>query len=260
VRSGRPDLGELRAVAQPPDVIGRVSGEHWAGKLYMRHVSIRFTRALAPTRATPDGLTWGMLVAGLAAAAVLTVPHWWAALVTVLLVQLQLLLDCSDGELARWRRRTGPSGIYIDRLGHYVTDAGLAIAVGVRAGGGLGSINGWTSVGLAAGVLVLLVKAETDLVHVARAGAGLPQVTDDAGTAAPRQSLVRRLRRMVLRVPFYRALLALELSLLALLAAVIDAAAATDQATKLLAVSLPVIGVIVVAGHLLGVLSSGRLR
>ena len=258
--SVRPDLDELRAVAQPYDVMARVSGEHWAGKVYMRHVSIRLTRMLVPTPVTPDGLTWGMLVAGLAAALVLTVPHWWAALLTVLLVQLQLLFDCSDGELARWRRRTGASGIYIDRLGHYVTDAGLAIAVGVRTDGGLGSIDGWTTVGLVAGVLVLLVKAETDLVHVARAGAGLPRVVDDAGTATPRMSLVRRVRRMVVRVPFYRALLALELSLLALVAAVVDAAASTDLATKVLAVSLPVIGVIVVAGHLLGVLTSGRLR
>ena len=48
-------LEELRAVAQPETVVGRVSGEHWAGRLYMRQISIHLTRALVNTRVTPDG-------------------------------------------------------------------------------------------------------------------------------------------------------------------------------------------------------------
>lgn len=260
MRSSRPSIAELRAVAQPPEVLGRVSGEHWAGALYMRHVSLYLTRALIPTRATPDGLTWGMLVSGVAAAAVLTVPRWWAALIALVLVQLQLLLDCSDGELARWRRTTGASGIYIDRLGHYVTDAGLAVAVGVHADGGLRSIDGWTTLGLAAAVLVLLTKAETDLVHVARAATGLGRVTDDAATAAPRRSLLRRVRSTVLRAPFHRLLLAVELSTVAFVVAVVDAFADDLSAIRVLTVVVTAVAGIVVAAHLLGVLASSRLR
>ena len=259
-REPRPDLETLRAVAQPPEVVGRVSGEHWAGRLYMRHLSIRLTRLVAPTPITPDGMTWLMIVAGLGAAFVLTVPHWWSAVAAMLLIQLQLLIDCSDGELARWRRRTGPSGIYLDRLGHYVTDAGLAIAVGVHADGGLSHRAGWTTLGLLTGVLVLITKAETDLVQAARASAGLTPAPDDAVTATPHVSLVRRLRRAVAHVPFNRALLAFEMTVLAAIAAVADAVAGTALGMHVLAVTLLVVACIVVVAHLLSVLTSGRLR
>jgi phosphatidylglycerophosphate synthase len=250
----------MRAVAQPPQVVSRVSGEHWAGRLYMRHLSIRLTRLLEPTRVSPDGLTWLMIAAGLAAALVLTVPHWWAAVIAMVLIQVQLLVDCSDGELARWRNRTGPAGIYLDRLGHYATDAGMAIAVGVHADGGLAHIGGWTTLGLATGVLVLMTKAETDLVHVARAGAGLPPARDDVATATPQVSLLRRLRRMAGRMPFNRALLALEMSVLAVVAAVVDAMRDSTQAMEVLSAGLLVTAGVVLVGHLLAVLTSGRLR
>jgi phosphatidylglycerophosphate synthase len=258
-------LAELRAVAHPPEVIGRVSGEHWASTIYMRRLSIRLTRWVAPTRVTPDGLTWCMIVLGLGAAVVLTVPHWWSAVVAMVAIQLQLLVDCSDGELARWRRHhgsqaTGASGIYLDRIGHYVTDAGLAIAVGVHADGGLGSAHRWTTLGLCAGVLVLVTKAETDLVQAARASAGLPPARDDAATATPQVSLLRRLRRIVYRFPFNRALLAFEMTVLATAAAVASAIADTDLGMKVLTGSLLGIAGFVTLAHLASVLASGRLR
>jgi hypothetical protein len=258
-------MSELRAVSHPPEVIGRVSGEHWAGKLYMRHVSIRLTRLVAPTRVTPDGLTWCMIVAGIAAALVLTVPHWWSAVIAMLLIQVQLLVDCSDGELARWRRHngspaSGARGIYLDRLGHYVTDAGLAIAVGVHADGGLGSAHRWTTLGLCTGVLVLITKAETDLVHASRASAGLPPARDDVATATPQVSLLRRLRRIVYRFPFNRALLAFELTVLATVAAAASSAAGSDLGMKVLTGTLLGIAAFVTLAHLASVLASGRMR
>jgi phosphatidylglycerophosphate synthase len=256
----RPSLAELRAVAQPPTVLGRVSGEHWAGALYMRRLSIRLTRALIPTSVTPDLLTWSMIPLGLAAAALLALPHWWSALVAVVVVQVQLLVDCSDGELARWRSSTGPTGIYVDRLAHYVTDAGLVVAVGVHADGGFRSIAGWTTVGLLAGLLALLSKAETDLVHAARAVSGLPPVRDDGATAVPQRSLLRRLRRIATTLPVNRALLAIELSTLAFAASIADTATGTLDATRALTVALTAVAGYVVVGHLASIVSSGRLR
>jgi phosphatidylglycerophosphate synthase len=256
----RPTLPELRAVSQPDTVVGRVSGEHWAGRLYMRHLSIHVTRVLVPTRITPNAVTWSMMVAGVGAALVLTVPHVWAAVVAVLLVQLQGLLDCTDGELARWRGQSDPVGIYLDRLGHYVTDAGLAVAVGVHAQGGLGTLGGWTVIGLCCGFLALLTKAETDLVHVARAQSRRPPVLDDAEVAAPQAAGLRRIRSIATTIPFNRALLAIELSVLALVASIVDAARGDLTAMHVLDVVLLVIAGIVVVGHLLAVVSSARLR
>ena len=41
----RPSIAELKAVAQPPEHIARYNAEHWAGALYIRHLSIYATRA-----------------------------------------------------------------------------------------------------------------------------------------------------------------------------------------------------------------------
>jgi phosphatidylglycerophosphate synthase len=259
--TSRPSLAELRAVAQPPTTLGRVSGEHWAGTLYMRRVSLHLTRLLAPTRVTPNGVTTVMLFCGLAAAAVLTLPSAWAPVGTALLVQLQELLDCSDGELARWRRQTGPVGIYLDRISHYVTDAGMVAAVGVSAAGGPTHLSGWTTIGLGTGMLVLLSKAETDLVHMARAASGLPPVADTAAVAAPRRTgLIATARRVAGYVRINRALLAIEMSGLAVLAGIGDAIAGSHVWFRTLDVALLVIGGIVVVGHLLSILSSSKLR
>jgi phosphatidylglycerophosphate synthase len=209
---------------------------------------------------SPNGVTWSMLCCGIGAALVLTLPHWWAAAIAFVLIQLQGTLDCVDGELARWRRQTGPTGIYVDRIAHYVTDGGLAVAVGVHADGGLGSIDGWTTVGLVSGFLILLTKAETDLVHVARAQAGLGRVVDSTESAVSHQSLLRRLRRLAASVPFNRALLATEMTGLALVAGIVDAARGGLSAFRVLDVALAVIAGIVVIGHLLATITSSRMR
>jgi phosphatidylglycerophosphate synthase len=258
--SGRPTLDELRLVAQPESTVGRASGEHWAGRLYQRYLSIRLTRLIVNTRITPNALTWSMLLTGVGAAAAMTVPHLWGPLVAVALIQIQGTVDCMDGELARWRRVTGPTGIYIDRIGHYVTDGGLAIAVGIHADGGFHSIDGWTTVGLLAGFVILLTKAETDLVHVARVQAGRDRIPDTVASATSHQSLVRRLRSMAGALPFNRALLALEMTVLGAAAGIVDSARGGLSAFRVLDVALLVIALIVVVGHLLATVTSSRLK
>ena len=110
-----------------------------------------------------------------------------------LLIQLQLLLDCSDGELARWREQSSPVGIYLDRFGHYLTETLLPIALGIRADGGWDSIGGWTTLGLLTAVLVLLLKSETHLVPYAlsRSQDGSP-TEGAAGRGAPCRASSRR--------------------------------------------------------------------
>jgi hypothetical protein len=226
----------------------------------MRHVSIYLTRALVPTPVSANAVTWTMLLCGVAAALVLTVPHLWAAVVAFLLIQFQALLDCSDGELARWRGQSSPVGVYVDRLGHYVTDAGLTVAVGVHADGGLGSMNGWTMLGLATGFVVLLTKAETDLVHVARVQSGRERIADTASAARSHQGVVRNLRSFARTMPFNRALIAIECTLLALIASAVDAGRGDLNAIRVLDVALLVIACLVALGHLLATVTSDRLR
>lgn len=226
----------------------------------MRRVSPYLTRALLPTRISPNAVTGLMSVVGLAAAALLSLNGVWAALGAVVLIQLQLLLDCSDGELARVRGQSSPAGIYLDRIGHYVTEAALPIGLGIRADGGWHSLGGWTTLGLVLSVMVLLIKSETVLVSVARAESGRPKAEDAPSVAAPRGGLLRRIRRAVGVLPFYRAFVAVEFSLLALAAAIADAAAGDRIGSRVLVIALLPVGAVTLVGHLVAILASDRLR
>jgi phosphatidylglycerophosphate synthase len=255
-----PSIAELRARTQPASIFARNSGEHWAGRLYMRRLSPYLTRMLVPTALTPNGVTGLMIAVGLAAAALLTLPGLLPVVGVVVLVQVQLLLDCSDGELARWREIGSPVGIYLDRMAHNLTEAALPVALAIRADGGWDSLGGWTTLGLLIAALVLLVRVESALVYVARAEAGLPVVEDTAVVAAPRASGLARVRRALRFAPFFRAFVAIEFSLLALAAAIWDVAADNLDGTRTLVAVLVPVAAVTAAGRLVAILASQRLR
>ena len=258
--SSKPSLTELRAVAQPDSVVGRANAEHWAGRLYMRHVSLYLTRVLVRTRVSADAVTWWMILAGVAAAAVLAIPAVWSAVLAALFIQLQLLFDCSDGELARWRKTTGPVGVYLDRIGHYVTDSGLMIALGIRADGGYDRIGGWTTWALLGALFVLMNKAETDLVYVARSSAGLGPPVDSADVVRPTRSGLARARSLATYLPLHRAIGAVELTLLAVIVAVVDAVLGSLDASQVFVLVLVPLAGAVAGAHLLSILMSSRFK
>jgi phosphatidylglycerophosphate synthase len=260
VRTSKPSIAELRAVTQPPSIFERNSGEHWAGRLYIRRASPYLTRLLLRTPLTPNAVTWLMLLSGVAAAGLLTLPGLGWAVAAVLAIQLQILLDCTDGEMARWRGQGSMVGVYLDRLAHYVTETALPIALGIRADGGWDSIGGWTTLGLVIAVLVLLVKSETVLVHVARSESGKPPAPDTQTVAAPRGSLLARLRRAAGALPFFRAFVAMEFTLLALVAAIADTVGDDLDGTRTLVILLIPVAVVTVVGHGLAILTSSRLK
>jgi phosphatidylglycerophosphate synthase len=258
-RPARPTVAEVRAVGQPPGLLDR-SEEQWVGRLYLRRLSPHVTRMLLRTPVTANGVTWLMVVAGLLAAAVLTLPGVWPAVAGVVLIQAQILFDCVDGEMARWARQRSAVGVYLDRIAHSVTESALPIAVGIRADGGWNEIGTWTVWGLVAGLLVLLVKVETSEVEVARAEAGRPPLHHGPAVRAPRHSRLRRLRRLVGFVPFFRLWLAVEASLLALVAAIVDAVADDLAGSRVLTAAFVVAAAVTVVGHLAAILASDRLR
>jgi phosphatidylglycerophosphate synthase len=260
VRSRRPSVAELRAVAQPASIFARNSGEHWAGRLYIRRISPHLTRQLLRTRVTPDGVTSLMILAGVLAAGMLTLPGVLPAIGAVLLIQLQILLDCSDGELARWLDRRSPLGVYLDRVGHWVTEALLPIALGIRADGGWDQLGTYSALGLVVAVLVLGVKGESALVIVARAESGRPPAVDTEAVAAPRHRGLGRARRLLGRLPFFRAFVAMEATLLALAAALVDLGVGDLAATRVLVVGLIPVAALTLLGHGLAIVTSDRLR
>jgi hypothetical protein len=88
----------------------------------------------------------------------------------------------------------------------------------------------------------------------------LPRLEDRAEEAAPRVTSVRRLRSLARFVPFHRVFHSVEMTLLALVAAVADAAMGGLEATRLLVAVLLAAAGVTVVGHLAAILTSSRLR
>ncbi|MGW2514357.1 CDP-alcohol phosphatidyltransferase family protein [Streptomyces scopuliridis] len=257
----RPSVAELRPVVHPEGVKDRRSGEHWAGRLYMREISLRVDRYLVNTRVTPNQVTYVMTVAGALAAPALLVPGITGAVLGVLAVQLYLLLDCVDGELARWKKQYSMTGVYLDRVAAYVCDAAVLLGFGLRAADlwGTGRIDWlWAFLGTLAALGAIMVKAETDLVGVARHQQGLAPVKEAA--SEPRSSGMALARRAAGALKFHRLILGIEASLLILLLAILDAVHGDLFFSRLGIAILAGIAVVQTLLHLVSILASSRLR
>lgn len=243
-------------MCQPASTMERRNAEHWLARLVLRAVSLRLTALLVRTPVTANQLTAAMIVVGLLAALPAALAGPGTALACAVGVLAYFLLDLCDGEVARWRRQTSVTGVYLDRLGHYVVEAALLSAVGWRAGEQ--ALGGWTTLGVATGLLAVVVKAETDLVDVARARSGLAAASDE--TTRLRHQGLQSLRRTasVVRVNTWTG--ALEMSALLLLAAVVDELLGGLLATRALAVLLFAIAATMTVLHLVSIMASRRLR
>ncbi|MBT2384280.1 CDP-alcohol phosphatidyltransferase family protein [Streptomyces sp. ISL-11] len=259
----KPSLAELRPVVHPGGLKDRRSGEHWAGRIYMREISLRCTRVLVNTRLSPNGYTGLMILAGIAAGAALLVPGLTGAILGALLIQLYLLLDCVDGELARWRKVTSTTGVYLDRVGHYLSEAALLVGFGIRAADvfhrdGSATQWQWALLGTVAALGAILIKAETDLVDVARARSGMAAVEDSAAT--PRSSGMALARKAAAALKFHRLVGGVEASLVILAAGIADAVHGDLLFTRIAVVALAAIAVLQTVLHLVSILASSRLK
>ncbi|MFE2466443.1 CDP-alcohol phosphatidyltransferase family protein [Streptomyces mirabilis] len=248
-------LEELREVIHPAGKL-ESRAEHWAGRLYMRSLSLRVTRLMLGTRVSPNQITTVMVFAGVLSGVALVVPGLGGAVLSVLFMQLYLLLDCVDGEVARWRRQFSPLGVYLDRLGAYLADAAVMVGMGIRAAE-LG-LNLYLVAGLAAAIGVLLLKSSSDLVHVARSDSGMQKATDQS--VVPRSSGLARVRRLTSAVGLHRLVNGTECTILLLVTAIVDLALGDLTATKIATVAVTAIVWLLVPAHIVSIVASSRLK
>ncbi|MET9031579.1 CDP-alcohol phosphatidyltransferase family protein [Streptomyces mirabilis] len=248
-------LEELREVIHPAGKL-ESRAEHWAGRLYMRSLSLRVTRLMLGTRVSPNQITTVMVFAGVLSGVALIVPGLGGAVLSVLFMQLYLLLDCVDGEVARWRRQFSPLGVYLDRLGAYLADAAVMVGMGIRAAE-LG-LNLYLVAGLAAAIGVLLLKSSSDLVHVARSDSGMQKATDQS--VVPRSSGLARVRRLTSAVGLHRLVNGIECTILLLVTAIVDLALGDLTATKIATAAVTAIVWLLVPAHIVSIVASSRLK
>lgn len=269
IRPKNPTLDQLRAVCQPPEVRARRNAEHWTAELYLRHISIYLTAILVRTRISANGVTGLMVLAGWLMSVALLIPGIWGPLLAVVLSQVQLYFDCSDGEVARWRGTQSPRGIFIDMVGHHTTEALLPIALGYRVfmelqAQGSNVEQAWPTLFMATVLSVLLVlnRSQSLMVHAARGMAGLAKLPDtaEARAVAP-ASIIGKLRSAARFLPFHRMLHAVELSLLILLMSIISLIAGVPGLAEkwMIWILLPAVFFVNI-GHFIASMASSRLR
>jgi phosphatidylglycerophosphate synthase len=257
-------IAELKRVAQPPEVRSRANAEHWTASLYLRNLSPYLTWVFLKTSITANGVTGFMILAGWATAFSLLIPGITGPAVALVLGQLQMLIDCCDGEVARWRLTSSPAGVFLDKVGHYTTEALIPVMLGFRAAGFPFQAPAdflWTTLGLALALIIVLNKALNDMVHVARANAGLDKLEDKRGGATvPSRRLLARLRSAARFVPFHRLYHSVELTIIIFAISLLGLAIGQVSADRILLSVLLPLSFLALVGHFIAIMSSKRVR
>jgi phosphatidylglycerophosphate synthase len=257
-------LAQLREVTQPPEVRTRANAEHWVAHLYLRDLSPYVTWVFLKTPISANGVTALMILTGWATAAALLIPGIWGPILALMLGQLQMLIDCCDGEVARWRKTKSPAGHFLDAVGHYTTEALIPITLGLRAAGFADNsrpINWmWVALGAFLAIVIILNKVLNDLVRVARAMSDLPKLADAKGANAPRPGIVAKLRRMARFVPFHRIYHSVELTIIAFIAMLVGVFIGQLLVSQILVAVLLPLSILAIIGHFVAIMTSSRVR
>lgn len=258
-RPERPTIEQIREVCQPDSIRNRTNAEHWTADLFTRSISPYLTRFFVRVGISANGVTVIMILCGWAAAGAFFIPGIAGPILAAVLAVTQMLLDSSDGEVARWNRKMGPRGIFLDRFAHTTTESLIPIAIGLSLTIEFDGNWAWAFVGAVLGALVLVNKSlkESSRMALVESGIAPPSKTD----ARPeiRAGLVANARRAANFVPIHRAYHSVEQTLVVLVFALVGLVVGFNGVAAgllVLAIAAPV----VIAGHMLAILSSSLLR
>lgn len=249
----RPTIAEIRRIGQPPSVTGRSNAEHWVADLYLRKISPYLTRLLLRTPITANGVTYLMIITGISTGLFLLIPGFIGIILALFACQLQMLWDCCDGEVARWRKMQSPVGVFLDKVGHYCAESIIPICFGLRLANYpeepiTNSI--YPLMGALLSVFILINKGLNDAVHVARSSAGLEKLNDEKSVGTPRKTTVRILRRFFDYFPIQRAFHSVELTI------IIAIFGSFKQSLQIILIA----AIFVTIGHFLSIITSSKLQ
>lgn len=252
-RPSKPTIAQIREISQPVSVTGRSTSEHWIADLYQRRLSPYLTRILLKTSISANGVTWLMIITGASIGPALLIQGWVGIALALFLSQLQMLIDCCDGEVARWRNTKSPMGIFLDKLGHYLAECLIPLCLGLRLANWpdqsvTSSIYPYFGALLA--ILVIINKGLNDAVHVARAFSGLNKIQDKKGANLPVKGILRSIRKAFNYLPAQRMFHSVEFTIYVVLFGSFSAS---------LTVALG-IAAFVTLGHITAIVTSSKLR
>jgi phosphatidylserine synthase len=105
---------------------------------FLRRVSKLLTRAAVKVGATPNQVTIASFAIGLYAAFLFAQGDTWSLIGGAILLQVSIIVDCVDGEIARYTRKFSELGAWLDaitdRVKEYAVFLGLAYGAFVQNG------------------------------------------------------------------------------------------------------------------------------
>jgi phosphatidylglycerophosphate synthase len=203
-----------------------------------------------------------MIITGISTGLALLIPSYKGILLALFLSQLQMLWDCCDGELARWKKKFSPAGIFLDTIGHYSAEATIVLMLGLRAASwpdnSLNESN-FPFFGALLAIIIILNKVLNDAVHVARFFTGGSRNNDDREIGKPKSSLLSNVRSVARFFPLHKMFHSVEMTIVISLASAIGYLTNQENPLQLLINwALPISGVVLI-GHLIAILSSRKL-
>ncbi len=106
--------------------------EIWHARLIGRKLATYFTWLFLHTNITPNTVTIIAMIIGATACLVIAVPKLTTLIIGVFMFELHLVLDSSDGELARFKKKFSLLGNYLDTLGHMLIYSCLYSGLGIN--------------------------------------------------------------------------------------------------------------------------------
>ena len=109
------------------------SNSSWWVKLWVRKVSFLFTFFFINFGFSPNSVSILSIFVALFSFGCFIVPETWSLVVAIIGINLWLILDCVDGNIARCRKQKTIYGEFIDDIGGYYVVAFVYLTIAIRA-------------------------------------------------------------------------------------------------------------------------------
>jgi len=110
LKINKPSIKEIR------DKYNYSDGDTWYARIVCRKFSVYFIWFFVRTPISPNQITLLMILIGIIGGVFLAIPGYVNGLIGVLFLQLFLILDCTDGGVARSKRKFSSKGKFLDLI------------------------------------------------------------------------------------------------------------------------------------------------
>ena len=130
----------MESIKELREIAAKSKTSHYAPRhdVVVRRISIYFTWLILHTPLSANQVTVLQIIVGVIGSFLLIPASYTWNLLGILLLQFGYILDCCDGEVARYRKQSSVGGVFLDLIGHEIVIPfmyfGLALGEFLRTG------------------------------------------------------------------------------------------------------------------------------